>query len=357
MLSRTQIAIIPAAAALILCAPLQQAHAYKYLYGGFGCSGNPYYLEGSEPMTPRCAGGTTLSLMTGTNADIAAGAHWSWQQLNTSAPQIWMTRGPCTTEGISANNTNVEWLASDAFNAGRMTPSVDCGFFGDPKLYSFDIEVNSTQVDKHPDCKTAMFTEDGTWIHELGHAYGQGHFDDWLSTMNTSQVDITSCRNDRSARPSSDAQQAQDNHYRQGLPPAVDVGGSAITVPAGCSLAASGCATSEGTTRFVSTGTFNGNVKFTSMNMRDAWNGSIPVQIFLSQNNFIDSGDIFVGEWLLSPTFAGAIYQYDIGFSFSGSSLVAGVSYCALVRWDPRNDMNEFDESDNVLDTKFCFRR
>jgi hypothetical protein len=240
-----------------------------------------------------------------------------------------------------------------------MTPQFEC-FFSPPNMAFIDIEVNTSSPNQHTNCRTPRLTEDGVWSHEIGHGYGYAHFDDWLSTMNTFSPDVTSCRPNFSVRPSSDAQQGHDNHPRYGLPAAVDVGGTPL-IAAGCNIASSpSCVTAPVviTTVPASATTVSGNVPFTSMNMRDAWpSGSITVNLWLSKNHVLDSGDVFLSQWFLSPTFAGAIYEYTLPITFNPQVIPLGDLWTVLVQFDPNNDFAEFDETDNVTDTNIQFRR
>ena len=96
--------------------------------------------------------------------------------------------------------------ATDAYMFGRTRVIPTCDLlarYDDNEL--IDIEVNSRALRlRRSSCGTGTYSQEGTWIHELGHAYGYDHFDDWLSTMNTLQPDVSSCRGDWSERPSSD---------------------------------------------------------------------------------------------------------------------------------------------------------
>ncbi|AUX43354.1 uncharacterized protein SOCE26_048020 [Sorangium cellulosum] len=362
-LSKIVAGTLSAAAALAL-GP-RAAHAYAYLYGGFGCSGAPYHVSGDRGVWPRCpdAATGTLGLESGYSSDITAGAFWSWQALNTANPEIFLHRGSgCVTNAVpSGDGVSVAWLSSSAFSYGRMTPQVNCGFFGAPDITALDIEVNSSQFSKHINCRYSEVTQDGTWVHELGHAYGQAHFDDWLSTMNSYQNDISSCREDRAMRPSSDAQHGQKHHpLYGGLPAGVDVGGTA-TSGAGCNLATQAyCAHAPGWTVNIPAGatTFTGSVHYTSMNMRDAFpGGHIPVAVWLSADNYVSAGDARVLNIAQFDTFGGAIYEYEFNFAFNPAVIPVGQTWCALVQWDPDRAVAEVDESDNVIDTNYCFRR
>lgn len=348
-------------AATILILP-NVALAYKY---ETACSGAAYYLSGNLQMRPRCAGGSTSDLISGSAATEQGWSFWLWQVLNTSAPQIYSS-GPCVNNslGTAEDGTNLLFLDSGAASAGRSHIYLDCGFFGgsDPRVKELDIEVNSSAPISHAACETALLTQAGTWSHEAGHGYGQDHFNDWLSTMNSSQPDVTSCRDDRHVRPSSDAQQGQKNHYHQGLGAAVDLGGTALIVPAGCALSGSSCAT---TNQFLTTvnslpapGNTTTQIKFTSMNMRDSTpDGQVHMRILLSKDNIADNSDVWVYTGDLTPGFGGAIYPYSIPITVNASSLQINQKYCALIQWDWAGNVSEADESDNVTPTSQCFIR
>jgi hypothetical protein len=349
---------IPALAAGALWA--EDAAAYAYTYGGFGCSG-PAYISGHRMLTPHCSGGGTVSLnFPGLQADIAESAWRQWWHLDTTNPAVWISRtGACTLAGLNGgDDINQAWLHDMSFNAGQTVYSYNCGFFGAPDIQKMDIEVFTGNPDGYSNCRNPTFTEDGTWVHEIGHDYGYAHFDDWLSSMNTSQPDVTSCRSDRRVRPSSDSQQQHANRY--GLPAAVDLGGSPLIQT--CALTGAGCASSPGSTTFIAPlavpPTVNRTIQFTSMNMRDAVpGGSYRVRLLLSADDVVNAGDNNVGDWTIFDTFPGAIYPYSLPVSFNASLIPVGTTKCVLVQWDPLSSVAEHDESDNVTDTRYCFTR
>ncbi len=133
----------------------------------------------------------------------------------------------------------------------------------------------------------------------------------WLSTMNTFQPDVSSCRSDKRVRPSSDARQAHDDHY--GLPTAYDVGGTSL-IQTGTIGSGLGAGTSLPSVSRTVSGTdwVTQSVSITSMNMRSAWpTSSIPVRLVLSQNRALDASDVNVGDFTLGNLQAGAIYAYS----------------------------------------------
>ena len=80
---KTALTAIPFAALCVSFAP--DAAAYASFYGGFGCNG-PAYISGHRALTPHCAGGVTVSLQSGAQADIADSAWRQWWQMNTANP-------------------------------------------------------------------------------------------------------------------------------------------------------------------------------------------------------------------------------------------------------------------------------
>jgi hypothetical protein len=350
---------VAAAALLAASAVPASVHAYTLMYGGNGiCNGQPQWISGHRRLEPRCAGGNTLSLTSGVQADIAESAWRQWWHMDTTNPAIWIDRwGACTNTGINwGDGINVAWLSYDAFSYGRAGWVANCGFFGRPDATTMDIEVNAWTLDRAPRCRATGYTEDGTWVHELGHPYGYAHFDDWLSTMNTSTPDVTSCRSDRAVRPSSDAQHG--HHAIYGLPDARDAGGSPLVQA--CALSNSACATTPGSTVYIPVGSGwqTASVQFTSMNMRNAWPYStIPVTVWLSSDDFVNGGDNRILDVGLNETFGGAIYAYTLNIGFSPSLIPVGTTKCVLVQWDANGTVSEYDESDNVTDTNFCFYR
>lgn len=301
------------------------------------------------------------SLQTGAAADTAESAWLSWWVLNTSNYALWIDRSSCNTISPVLNNSDGSSVVRlDTYGGNASTTQWACdGINGGPAITSADADVDSDfQADyqSSPGCAFPVYSVEGTWVHEVGHNYGYDHFDDWLSTMNTSTVDITSCRSDRRLRPSSDAQQGHDMHPRYGLPAAVDVGGTPIVQ--NCPISTPGCVVNPATTISVGSGTVNTSVAFTSMNMRDAWTqSSIRVRVWISSNSTLGTGDFTVGDWFLSTAQAGAIYPYTLNFSFTGSSIPLGQTWCTLIQWDPTSDGAEFDETDNITDTGICFHR
>jgi hypothetical protein len=352
---KTALTAIPFAALCASYAP--DAAAYTYYYGGFGCSG-PAYISGHRALTPHCAGGATVSLQSGAQADIAESAWRQWWHMNTANPAVWIDRwaGTCTNNGLNTGDgVNQAWLHGNSFNAGQTVFTWNCGFFGAPDIQAMDIEVFTGNLDGQSSCRSPTFTEDGTWVHEIGHDYGYAHFDDFLSTMNTSTPDVTSCRADRRVRPSSDAQQGHAARY--GLPSAWDVGGSPMIQTGALT---GGGVSIPGSTIYIAPGTttVTANVQFTSMNMRGAWpSATIPVTLWLSSDNFVNGGDNRLVDTGLWETFAGAIYPYTVGVSFNASAIPVGTQKCVLVHWDANGTTSEYDESDNVTDTNFCFYR
>jgi len=152
------------------------------------------------------------------------------------------------------------------------------------------------------------------------------------------------------------------NHPRYGLPSAVDVGGTAMTTIPGCVLANSDCIESPGSTVEVSplATSVSFTLKYTSMNMRDAWpNSSIPVAVWFSRDSRVDGSDVRAFNISQGNTFAGAIYTYSVNLTFNPWFIPNGENetWCVLLKWDPDNTVAEYDETDNVTDTQYCFHR
>lgn len=223
----------------------------------------------------------------------------------------------------------------------------------------YDIHVTSYYADLPPDCSSALVTENGSWIHEAGHLYGWWHFDDYLSTMNTFAPDTTSCRSDRLARPSSDAQQGQDAWY--GWPAAKDVGISPL-VQTGVLNGMGGGWHRPSATYAVSNGSTSLSypIKFTFMNMRDSWGTSQRVAFYLSNDKLLNAGDTRLNTVTL-PTGSqaqGAISAYTYNAQISPQThLPVNVLRCIIVVADPDNQVTETEEYDNATDTKYCFYR
>lgn len=351
------------------------AHAYRYFTDPrWYCSDAPLYIDNHEQLVPRCAGATpgTRSLQAGAvEGDTAASAIWQWAVLG--PPWIiWLDRNSCTNAAPSADGVDLVWLASDngAVNGttvGLTTPqSVVCspGTGWDPCVEEFDIELGTSQTSmRQTSCRDVPYTREGTWSHETGHAYQLDHFDDWISTMNTSQDDLTTCRADHSVRPSSDAQQGLVNQPEYPMPSALDVGGSNAFQIAGCGLANTDCYTRDQVTVNVNSYTpspHSNTVRFTSMNLRNALptnNLRVRLRMQPRSTETVGATGFDLGDWILGPAHAGAVYDYNIGYSFNISQLPVGVEYCVMVIFDPLGSLSEFDETDNVLPTAKCFRR
>lgn len=339
-------------AAFLLSTP-SPLHAYAWLRHN-GCAGEKRVkvYAGFVGLRPKCG---TLSGAPLAWADEAF-AEWIISG-SFGAPWV-MIDGPCTTanpgvmDGIRVAARGP--VPDEAFTA----PFLTCSGGGNATTLQPDIFVTSEYDDLPPHCSTGNVTENGTWLHEAGHVYGWDHFDDWLSTMNTFTPDITSCRPDRYARPSSDAQQGQALWY--GWPAAVDVGVSPIVQNgpllgggSGALLPASYYVVANGASSFQFT------VKYTHMNMRNAWpNSTHQVAFYLSNDAIFDSSDTLLNVRNIGGTFAGAIYPHDTLVTIvPQTQLPVGVSRCIIIRTDPNNLVAEKDENDNATDTQFCFLR
>jgi hypothetical protein len=128
--------------------------------------------------------------------------------------------------------------------------------------------------------------------------------------MNSWAPDITSCTPSRFARPSSDAQQGFKSIY--GLPAAVDVGITPI-IQTGSLL--SGGWSVQNSTHLVSRDrtSLAFPIKFTFMNMRDAWpHATVRVAFYLPNNATLSSDDTRLNSTSLTATFAGAIDPYTL---------------------------------------------
>lgn len=212
------------------------------------------------------------------------------------------------------------------------------------------------QATFHASCAESSFTEEGTIVHELGHAYGYKHFDDWLSTMNTSQPDAFSCHRSPSTvrvRPSAQAMMCHERSY--GLPAGVDVGVGAVVE--NCPLTTSGCA-SNLPALYEYTGSAGGHrVYATLYNLRDATTVSTQYRVYLSQDEALDGADTLLLTSSVGPLQRGETRTLAPLVLYPTTGMVPGVFYRFLVQIDSSGVHSEFNESDNVTTTGQQARR
>lgn len=289
-----------------------------------------------------------------------AAIHWYWPGFTSSTNTYFSLSTSCT--GASAYGW--PWDARNVAQYDGSEPSTVHGYAearfacvaGDSTFTEIDLYQNSS-TGTTTTCAAGAITRRGTWVHEMGHAYGWAHFDSWLSTMNTITPDITSCRADHSVRPSSDAQQGQAMWY--GWPADVDVGSTPVE-QTGSLIGGAGWEVQDDFVMISGSQTFISHpVTFTHMNMRDAWpSSSIKVAFYLSTNRTLDASDTRLNSVYLNDTFAGAIYPYTVNvYIYPQTQLPLYQRRWILVVSDPDNDHSEYDEGDNVTDTKVSFIR
>jgi hypothetical protein len=314
-------------------------------------------------MTPRCAGGAVSSLQTGTFADQTESAWREWWDLDNANYAVWVRRDACTSSAVPGTDDgqDIARAATTSYQLGVSTLWTDCAFLGTPYYDQIDVDVWTGGVNSVSECAHGQQTFNGTWLHELGHGYGFGHFDDWPSTMNTSDMDVTSCTSTRLARPSSDAQQGMDFLY--GIAAAYDYGSTPVIQPGGSILVDPLELPASLTTYPLNTNTSRSvTLDMTRMNMRDAWlNATVNYRIVLSTDRVWSADDVFVADQSVNwGLFAGAIYRHQPTVSFIPTVVLSpGQTKCFLIKWDAwgGTPVTEAREDDNVMDMDICVKR
>lgn len=292
---------------------------------------------------------------------------WSWQEWDYMTPYHVMRIdwnnadyfSPFNGGGDGAgyqNGINHLAVGTTRKSLGSCTAYSSCGW-GINAIQELDLQLISTTTVSVPSiANCSLWTNylDNVMVHELGHAWGFGHFDDWLSTMNTFQPKlISSCRSDGRQRPSSDAQQGHAAY--NGAFAAVDVGGAAIvqnfaplTAGGGSSIPSWGIqATPPSSWHWYW-------IDFTYMNMRNAWpQSSVSARVVLSDDLVVDASDTVVWTGAITSVFPGAIYQYSVQIAVPPNAVPAGTSRKILVQFDYTNSAQEWDETDNVIKTNY----
>lgn len=339
------------------------ASAYTFNFDSpWYCSNAAIRINGHMVMTPSCAAGTTVSLQTGVFADQTDAAWREWWNLDTTNAAVWVRRDICVSSSAhpgAEDGVSVALASSTAVPLGTTWTFADCSVGQIPIIEEIDIASWTGGVNSVTECAHGQATFNETWVHELGHAYGYDHFDDWSSTMNTSTPDVTSCTPNRLARPSSDAQQGHDalyglvDAYDYGSTPMVQTGSipsTGLTLPASLTTYPLGTSTNRSVM-----------LDMTRMNMRDAWpNATVNYRVYLSSDHVLSGDDVFIADQSIgSGLFAGAIYRMTPTVTFIPSVVLApGATKCFLIKWDAWGSaVSEVREDDNVMDTDICVKR
>ena len=223
----------------------------------------------------------------------------------------------------------------------------------------------------------AFTTETATFLHELGHAYGYGHFDGWPSMMNTSQTDTLSCAvagatpgQTTSMAVLPDAQSTQCHDIVYGVPSGIDLSATAVVQQDGCILAAAPCAFRPGAgplnpapyaATATSATTAAQPVEFSQMNNLDAYTANPVTAVYFSRDAYIDAGDVRVFATTLpgNGNLRGEFHGRSFTFTFNPQTAlpITGVPYRALVRVDDTNIIAETNENNNATDTRQWYQR
>lgn len=318
--------------------------------------GSNEYISGhlrQSPASPEFAGGQISSY------DRAWRGWWAPDTSNPAVWADWTVMGTCvywTEDGV-----NCLRRLFDGSLSGQEHSYHPVGFSS--RIIETDMHISTANPLAATACSVPIFTEEATYIHELGHSYGYGHFDDWLSTMNTNMWDVTSCEPRGTtirARPSSEAMRCHKVTY--GLPGAYDVGATPLRKT--CPLATGGpaCASvfvANSMISRTSTNTF-GYVEYTAMNLRDALPDYVAITIYASTDNRFSAGDNVAATGLQwNDPLEGETRILTHGFFFNPTVVMpsVGVQYCFLVRLNSDGYFTEFNPDDDVIDTQVCYTR
>jgi hypothetical protein len=204
----------------------------------------------------------------------------------------------------------------------------------------------------------------GVMVHELGHAYGFGHWLDWISIMNPAHKDALSCEPPplpgRTMFLTPDALTTQCHDLQYDLAPGVDFSGTPLRQT--CSLAnGQGCSSVlNSLTRYAPGTTFALVLaQFTSFSNRDTFAGSVGYRMVLSLDRLVGPGDREVGRGVLTNWSAGATVTRTLGGRMNPTTdlPIAGEEYTLLIQLDPDGLVAETSERNNVIDTALRFVR
>jgi len=211
-------------------------------------------------------------------------------------------------------------------------------------------------------CAAGLATEDGTYVHELGHGYGYDHFDDWLSTMNTAQPDTTGCEpvgGFRRVRPSPQGLQCHDQMY--GVENTmVDV--TATPLRRTCPLTGAGCASPQVYSANVPGGdTYELlYVEFTGLNQHfQDLSDYVEVRFWLSRDTILTADDVSVHAIQWTDPLQGETRTLWALFAVNPAVQmpVAGVPYCVLVEVNSDGYFADWNPGNNVANTRVCLTR
>lgn len=189
-----------------------------------------------------------------TNVSNAYDLSWSgWWYLNTANYAWWWGRG-FVSNGYSGWDGVEAIQRSNGFGlVGQTQPYVwpadqiqeadfriDGPTTSSPASLTDAVSFTSTCIGAD---QPVFTTETTALVHELGHGYGFGHFNDYLSNMNTFDVGIISCEVGTSPgagmsmliTPSAQPTQCMDIVY--GIPPGIDLSITPLVQPTDCWLA------------------------------------------------------------------------------------------------------------------------
>jgi hypothetical protein len=208
-------------------------------------------------------------------------------------------------------------------------------------------------------------TQGGVMIHELGHAYGYNHWFDWLSMMNSGQVDVLNCETPVAAGGTTsmaltpDALSSQCHDIQYGVAAGIDFGGTPVRQT--CALTSGGCAGVLDTTTTWPEDAVLGYVvaEFTTFSNRDSYGAAVPYRILLSTNATVGASDVEIFRNGLTGFSAGATQfrRRTIVFNPQEVMPAPATTYYVLVQLDPDNVIAETRESNNVIDTRIRVRR